>query len=217
MQDAVFGDRRADRPRLVLASSSPRRRELLALIGVWPAIVLSPDVDETPRPGEDPADLVRRLAGAKAEAGVDLDVVARPVSTVTIGADTVVALDGEILGKPTDFSDARRMLEALNGRSHDVFTGVAATIVENTGEQRTESVVVRTAVDFRPLTIADIDWYLSTKEWNDRAGSYAIQGAGGFLVAGLRGSYHNVVGLPLAELDVLLSSLGHPLRSWIDD
>lgn len=217
MQDAVFGDRRADRPRLVLASSSPRRRELLALIGVCPAIVVSPDVDETPLPGEDPADLVRRLAGAKADAGADLDVVTRPVSTVTIGADTVVALDGDILGKPTDASDARRMLEALNGRSHDVFTGVAATIVENTGEQRTESVVVRTAVDFRLLTIADIDWYLSTKEWNDRAGSYAIQGAGGFLVAGLRGSYHNVVGLPLAELDVLLSSLGHPLRSWIDD
>lgn len=211
-------------PRLVLASSSPRRRELLAVIGVTPDVVVAPDVDETPRPGETPEAMVLRLAEDKARAGLRLvleEAVSDRRDALVVAADTVVAPDGRILGKPVDRNDADRMLQLLSGRSHPVFSGIAVAV--HTDDQRdgfgpeVRSTLVRTDVEFRPLSRDDLAWYLGTGEWDGRAGAYAIQGAAGFLVAEIRGSYHNVVGFPLVEVDRLLAGLGHPLRSWAHD
>jgi septum formation protein len=174
---------------LVLASGSPRRSELLARLGV-PFDVVPADVDETPLTGERPLELVRRLAVAKA-AAVDGDPV--------LAADTTVEVDGEILGKPVDADDARRMLARLSGRSHRVHTGVA---VRRGGQVEVE--VCTTIVTFVPLTGASIDWYLSTGEPFDKAGAYAVQGAGGVFVETIQGSVSNVVGLPLATVARLL-------------
>jgi septum formation protein len=200
---------------VVLASSSPRRRELLALVGVRPDAIVSPDVDEAPLASERAEDLVRRLAVDKAQSGLALDGRCRGPRLV-IGSDTVVALNERVLGKPQDVDDARRMLEALAGRTHEVFSGVA--VVHDTGSvPAIHQLSVRTEVTFRMLGADDIDWYLATGEWEGRAGSYAIQGAGGFLVGALHGSYHNVVGLPLVELDALLARTGHPVRLLCHD
>ena len=216
--------RGAAQPRLVLASSSPRRRELLALIGVTPDDVVAPEVDETPRPGETPEELVLRLAEAKALAGIRLVAERRMADgeVVIVAADTVVAPDGEILGKPVDRDDADRMLRRLSGRAHPVFTGIAVALDGSPGARRTDSVevlssIVRTDVELRALSDDDLAWYLGTGEWEGRAGAYAIQGAAGFLVAAIRGSYHNVVGFPLAQIDEILTGQGHPLRSWAHD
>jgi len=177
---------------LVLASGSPRRRELLAQLGV-PFRVVSPDIDETPLRGEAPRDLVRRLAVAKA-AAVDGDPV--------LAADTTVEVDGEILGKPTDADDARRMLRRLSGRAHKVHTGVAVRAGGRTGLD-----VVTTIVTFVPLQPAVVDWYVRTGEPLDKAGAYGIQGHGGIFVEHVRGSVSNVVGLPLTSVARLLQDL----------
>ncbi len=174
---------------LVLASGSPRRRELLGQLGVA-FTVRAADVDETPSAGERPRDLVARLAAAKA-AGVDGPVV--------LAADTTVEVDGDILGKPVDAADARRMLGRLSGRTHHVHTGVAVRAGE-----RVELEVVTTAVTFVPLVRAAVDWYVATGEPFDKAGGYAVQGAGGVFVESIRGSVSNVVGLPLATTVDLL-------------
>ena len=182
-------------PGLVLASGSPRRRELLAQLGLVFAVV-APEVDETPQPGERPVALVRRLALAKA-AAVDGDPV--------LAADTTVEVDGEILGKPADGDDARRMLRRLSGRAHKVHTGVAV--------RRSEEVAVEVAttiVTFVPLQPPVIDWYIGTGEPLDKAGAYAIQGAGGVFVEAVRGSVSNVVGLPLTTVARLL----HRISGW---
>ncbi len=180
--------RGAAQPRLVLASSSPRRRELLALIGVTPDDVVAPEVDETPLPGETPEELVVRLADAKARAGLRLVAERRMAAgelegaraSVIVAADTVVAPDGEILGKPVDRDDAVRMLRLLSGRVHPVFTGVAVALDASPGEPRPDAVegrssIVRTDVEFRALSDDDLAWYLRTGEWEGRAGAYAIQ------------------------------------------
>jgi septum formation protein len=177
---------------LVLASGSPRRRELLAQLGVAFRVV-APDVDETPRPGEAPRDLVRRLATAKA-AAVDGDPV--------LAADTTVEIDGEILGKPTDDDDARRMLRRLSGRAHKVHTGVAVRAGGRRGLD-----VVTTIVTFVPLQPAVVEWYVRTGEPLDKAGAYGIQGHGGIFVEHVRGSVSNVVGLPLTAVARLLQEL----------
>lgn len=174
---------------LVLASGSPRRRELLTRLGV-PFRVVVPDVDETPHDAEAPAALVRRLAEAKA-AGVDASVV--------LAADTVVELDGVVLGKPTDPDDARRMLRSLSGREHAVRTGVA---VRRKGELSIE--VVTTTVRFVELDAAAIDRYVDSGEPVDKAGAYALQGRGGVFVESIAGSPSNVVGLPLATVARML-------------
>ena len=178
--------------RLVLASGSPRRKELLGLLGV-PFEVVAPDVDETPQAGESPAALVHRLAGAKVRA-VDGDPV--------LAADTVVEIDGVILGKPDDAADARRMLQLLSGRTHRVLTGVAGR-----AGAHVEVEVVTTSVTFVPLTPGAVEWYLRTGEPFDKAGAYAIQGAGGVFVETVSGSVSNVVGLPLATVVRLLDRL----------
>lgn len=176
-------------PPVVLASSSPRRHQLLAQLGVEFEIIAA-DIDETPYPNEVPLRYVERLARQKAEAVAQ----GRPRSAV-IAADTTVEVDGEILAKPEDADDARRMLELLSGRAHLVHTGVAiardAQLVHG---------VSTTLVRFVVLSGADIDWYLSTGEPFDKAGAYALQGAGGVFVEHITGSVSNVVGLPLTLL-----------------
>jgi septum formation protein len=184
--------------RLVLASGSPRRRELLTLLGL-PFDVVPPDVDESVHPGEPPVDLVRRLALDKAQAIGGSDAA----DVVVLAADTIVELAGEILGKPADADDARRMLRALAGHTHRVHTGVA---VRCNGETVCE--VVTTAVTMATMSDAAIEWYLATGEPIDKAGAYAIQGAGGAFVAAIEGSASNVVGLPLTTVVELLGRQG---------
>jgi septum formation protein len=167
--------------------------------------VRAADIDERPLLGEDPREYVLRLAGAKVGA-----VAAREEPhSVVVGADTTVSLDGSILGKPTGRSDAARMLGQLSGRTHLVHTGVALT----RGGMATPVVsVVSTEVDMAELEPAEIDWYLDTGEPFDKAGAYALQGAGGIFVRAIRGSASNVVGLPLRELVELARSVG--LTLW---
>jgi septum formation protein len=186
---------------LVLASSSPRRRELLELLGVQ-FTVAPAHLDETPRAGEDPLGYVRRLAAEKAAAvGADDEVV--------LAADTTVVLDGTILGKPGSRQEAVSMLRALAGRSHLVHTGVAV----RAGELGAWASAT-TSVTLVPLTDDDIEWYLGTDEPMDKAGAYALQGAGGLFVAAIDGSSSNVVGLPLHLLPALFAEVGHPLSSF---
>jgi septum formation protein len=188
--------------RLVLASGSPRRRELLALLGL-PFDVIAVDLDESVRPGEAPVDLVRRLAIDKAGA------IAVPESVV-VAADTTVEVAGEILGKPADATDARRMLRALSARTHLVHTAVAVR-----RDAHTEVEVATTLVTMAPLTEASIDWYVATGEPIDKAGAYAIQGAAGAFVTAIEGSASNVVGLPLATVVELLRRQGVPVAGTV--
>ncbi|MFN0026996.1 MAG: Maf family protein [Acidimicrobiales bacterium] len=181
-------------PQLVLASGSPRRRELLERVGLRFAVRV-PDVDEDQRPHEDPAAYVTRLAADKALAVLQRWNDAEAGPAVVVGADTTVELDGRCLGKPADADDAAVMLARLSGRTHCVLTGVA--VLTTTGH--TERFALRTEVRMVPLSAAAIDWYVATGEPFDKAGAYAIQGAGGAFVAAIVGSYSNVVGLPLAE------------------
>jgi septum formation protein len=180
---------------LVLASGSPRRRELLQSVGL-DFEVRPPDIDESVRPNEPPTAYVRRLSAEKAS------IVARPGETV-IAADTTVEIGGTIVGKPVDDADARRMLSALSGATHLVHTGV--TVMEG---DRCETRVVTTLVTFVELTAEAIDWYVGTGEPMDKAGGYAMQGAGGALVSRIDGSVSNVIGLPLAETLEMLASIG---------
>jgi septum formation protein len=187
-------------PRLVLASASPRRRELLARLGCAFEI-RAPEVDETPRAGEKPAELVARLALAKARAVVGAGELA-------LGADTVVALGDELLGKPRDAADARSMLRALSGRSHDVWTGVALVARDGDGVGCERGALRRTEVVFRTLAESEIADYVASGEPLDRAGAYAIQGGAARFVARYEGDFDNVVGLPLAAVRELLGEAG---------
>ncbi|HEX8028524.1 MAG TPA: Maf family protein [Vicinamibacterales bacterium] len=179
---------------IILASRSPRRSELLTAAGIS-FEVLAADIDETPRDHEDPAAYVERLAVEKARAVFAL----RPDARV-LGADTTVTIDGEILGKPVDEEDALRMLHLLNGRPHDVHTGVA--LVSAAGVR---SAIDTTRVWFSVMTDADISWYVATGEPVDRAGAYAIQGFASRFIPRIEGSYSNVVGLPVALVSSILS------------
>jgi septum formation protein len=181
---------------VVLASGSPRRRELLARLGVEFQVVV-PDVDETPLAGEAPGEYVARLARAKAAA------VVVEAGTLVIAADTTVDVDGEILGKPADIDQARRMLKRLSGRTHHVHTGVA---VRRDG--RIEYSVEDTRVQFEALTDHALEWYLATGESFDKAGAYALQGAGGVFVSKISGSVSNVIGLPLHTVVELARRVG---------
>jgi septum formation protein len=190
--------------KLILASASPRRAEILRDAGLN-FTVLSSAVDETPIPGESAQDLVQRLADAKAEL-----VAARAVGpAIVIAADTAVLIDGEILGKPRTTDDARQMLTRLSGHVHSVVTGVAVIRLPD-AERRT--FVETTHVHFAPLSPEDLTRYLATEEPFDKAGAYAIQGRAGRYIPRIEGCYYNVVGLPLARLCHSLSELG-----WSED
>jgi len=191
--------------KLILASSSPRRAEILANAGLSFS-VLSSAVDESPFPGETPAALVQRLANAKADL-----VTARAVGpAIVLAADTVVVTDDKILGKPGSTEDARGMLRQLSGRTHTVLTGVALVRLPD-GERRqfTES----TLVHFRPMTDEELSSYLSTEEPYDKAGAYAIQGQAGRYISRIEGCYFNVVGLPLSRVLSELKILGWSANS----
>jgi nucleoside triphosphate pyrophosphatase len=186
--------------RLILASSSPRRAQILRDAGLVFSIISSA-VDETPIPGEAPGELVLRLANAKAEL-----VAARSVGpSIVVAADTVVVLEGQILGKPRSTDDARHMLEKLSGRTHSVVTGVSLIRLPDV-EQR--AFVETTLVHFDRLSANEITRYLATDEPHDKAGAYAIQGRAGRYIPRIEGCYYNVVGLPLARLLSELHELG---------
>jgi len=186
---------------LILASGSPRRRQLLELIGVG-FTVIPADVDETPLPGEDPVTYASRAARDKA-----LDVATGHPGRLVLGADTVVEVDHEIFGKPSSADDAVSMLQRLSGRSHLVHTALALVTDETDHE-----VVDSARVQFLDLTDEMIRWYVATGEPMDKAGAYAIQGLGGLLVAGVEGSPHTVVGLPVHRLPELFAA--HNLDFW---
>lgn len=184
---------------LVLASGSPRRRALLAQLGI--ALEVAPsDVDESELPGEGARDYVARLARVKAQRAPMAEGVA------VLAADTAVVLDGRIFGKPRDPAHARQMLLELSGREHSVVTGVQAL-----GPLGSASAVVETRVWFSPIPPAQADWYVATGEPMDKAGAYGIQDRGGVFVQAIEGSYSNVVGLPLGEALSLLERVGFAL------
>src|SRR5215470_2985700 len=190
--------------KLILASASLRRAEILRDAGIA-FTVLHSAVDETPIPGESGPDLVQRLALAKAEL-----VAARALGpAIVIAADTVVVLEGAVLGKPRTSEDARQMLEKLSGRTHSVLTGV--TLIRLPDVERREF-IESTLVHFAALSDDDIIQYLATDEPYDKAGAYAIQGRAGRYIPRIEGCYFNVVGLPLAHLTHALAELG-----WSED
>jgi septum formation protein len=187
--------------KLILASTSPRRAEILHDAG-FSFTVVSSAVDETPIPGESPGALVQRLADAKAEL-----IAARAVGpAIVIAADTIVALEGRIFGKPRTSDDARHMLEQLSGRTHAVVTGV--TLIRLPDAER-RAFVESTLVHFNQLDADEISRYLATNEPHDKAGAYAIQGRAGRYIPRIEGDYFNVVGLPLARVTQALIDLAY--------
>ena len=194
----IAGDRR--KASLVLASASPRRRELLVQAGLAPDIVAPGDVDETPLTGETPRLLALRLALAKARAGA----AAHPGAFV-IGSDTVVAVGRRVLGKPADAAEARAMLGLISGRGHRVYTGVAVVAPDGREARR----LGEARVKFKRLDDREMAQLLGGGEWRGVAGAYRIQGLAGAFVTGLIGSYTAVVGLPLHETRALLAGLGY--------
>jgi septum formation protein len=191
----------AQQPDLVLASASPRRRELLARLGLR-LLVAPVEIDETPAPDEQPAAYVRRVAAAKCDAAAAARAPGGPALPV-LAADTTVIVGREILGKPAGADDARRMLGLLAGRRHDVTTAYRIRL----GDRMVERAVT-TAVGFRALQPAEVDAYLASNEWEGKAGGYAVQGIAGAFVTELRGSHTNVIGLPLAEVLADLLAVG---------
>ena len=183
--------------RLILASGSPRRRELLAKMG-YTFEICAPDVDE--HVSGHAQDIVRTLAERKAHAAAS-----RCGNGLVIASDTLVSLDGAPLGKPADADDARRMLRALSGREHEVFSGVCLL---DAATGRSETCVARTGVRFRAISEAEIDAYIATGEPMDKAGASAIQGGAGAFVDGLDGSFENVMGFPVDEVGEMLKRFG---------
>ena len=187
-----------DAPPLVLASTSPRRLELLTRLGLTPARLAAPEIDEAPLPGELPRPYVQRVARAKAEA------VVRSSDEVVLAGDTSIAVGRRILGKPEDQGDARRMLSLLSGRRHQCLSAVC--VIDAAGRARLR--VSATVVAFKRLEAVEIDGYLAGDEWRGKAGAYAIQGAAEAWVRLLSGSHSGVVGLPLFETAALLRTAG---------
>ncbi|MDR1351094.1 MAG: Maf family protein [Zoogloeaceae bacterium] len=197
--------------RIYLASRSPRRRELLAQIGVSFDILCfranaraDPEVDETPHPGETADACVLRLAQAKAEHGVRLIARRKLAPRIILAADTMLEVDGCVIGKPVDQDDAFAILRRLSGRSHRVLTGVAVS-----SGAETRVLVHASVVRFRPLEEAEIRRYVSSGEPMDKAGAYGIQGGAGLFVEHISGSFTGIMGLPLCETGLLLQAAGY--------
>ncbi|NBU24901.1 MAG: septum formation inhibitor Maf [Gammaproteobacteria bacterium] len=200
----------ASPPVLCLGSASPRRSALLRQIGV-PHCVHAVEVDETPFAGEAPDDYVLRLAAAKARAVLVARAAGPAAALPVLGADTTVAIDGVVLGKPADAAESAAMLARLGGREHEVLSAVALAVTDRAGGQRVTTRLSRTRVRFRAVTPAEAAAYWATGEPRDKAGGYGIQGYGAVFVASIAGSYSGVVGLPLAETAELLRDAGVPL------
>ncbi|MEA2934032.1 MAG: nucleoside triphosphate pyrophosphatase [Variibacter sp.] len=202
------------RPKIVLASGSPRRLALLNQAGIEPDILLPAEVDEIPHKGELPRTLANRLAREKAEAA--LPTVRRDEAlhgAFVVSADTVVAVGRRILPKAELLDEAAQCLRLLSGRSHRVYTGVCIVTPKETFRQR----LVETRVRFKRLSRDDLDAYLASGEWRGKAGGYAIQGLAGSFVIKMIGSYTNVVGLPLYETISLLGGEGYPVHfGWLN-
>ena len=186
--------------RLILGSASPRRRELLAQIGLEPADIRPPDIDETPRQGELPRVYAARIAREKANA------VSLGDGEVLLCADTTVALGRRIMGKPVDAAEAARFLHLLSGRRHTVITAVAGRRGDRLWTREVE-----TAVKMKRLSNPEVNAYLATGDWQGKAGGYAIQGPAGAFIPWINGSFTGVVGLPLSETAGLLTAAGFPL------
>lgn len=184
---------------IILASKSPRRRALLEQMGVKDFRILTPDIDEHMDRELPPAELVRQISLEKAQA---VAAQADP-NAVIIAADTVVALDGVVLGKPADEEEAFRMLSLLSGNRHQVYTGLTVLRGKQVFSQWEE-----TSVTFRPLTAEEIEAYIATGEPMDKAGAYGIQGYGALFIEGISGDYYNVMGLPVCRLGQILGQLG---------
>ena len=182
---------------LILASSSPRRAEILNAVG-WPFEAITAGIDETQRADEAPHDYVRRLAREKAEA-----VAAKLEAGLVLGADTTVVVEGHLLGQPVDDEDTRRMLRLLSGKWHDVLTGVA--LIRIGSETRVEHETTR--VRFAEMSDEEIDWYVASGEPKGKAGAYGIQGKASLFISGIEGDYFNIVGLPIHLVFRLLKSM----------
>ena len=191
--------------KLILASQSPRRAEILRAVG-WEFEAIAADIDETRYTSEDAVSYVKRLAQTKAE------TVAKKVSAgLVLGADTVVVIGEEILGQPRDDEDARRMLQLLNGAWHEVLTGVA--LVRTGQESQILGNHETTRVRFCEISADEIDWYVSTGEPRGKAGAYAIQGRGALFIGGIQGDYFNVVGLPVRLVYEMFRQAGAGLEA----
>ncbi len=201
------------RPKLVLASASPRRLALLEQAGITPDTLYPSEIDETPHPREAPRSLAARLAKEKAKAVREV-LLANPdlAGASVLAADTVVSLGRRILPKATSMDMAAECMKLLSGRTHRVYTAVA--LINGRGSMRQR--LVDTRVRFKRLSSDDIEMYVASGEWRGKAGGYAIQGIAGSFVVRLIGSYTNVVGLPLAETVGLLAGEGHDVRTgWL--
>lgn len=188
--------------RLILGSGSPRRKELLAQLGIVPDAILPPDIDEDPKRGETPRPYCQRLASEKARA------VAAGPDDIVLCADTTVALGRRILGKPRDAGEAAEFLTALGGRRHQVITAVAVRRGERIWARDSVS-----AVKMKRLSDIELNAYLASGEWQGKAGAYAIQGAAGAFIPWISGSFTGIVGLPLSETAALLAAAGYPVWS----
>ena len=186
--------------KLILGSGSPRRRELLAQLGIVPDAILPPDIDEDPVKGELPRPYAARLAREKAAAVTASD------DDIVLCADTTVALGRRILGKPSDAGEAAAFLTLLGGRRHEVITAVAVRRGDRLWTRESVS-----AVKMKRLSDAELNAYLATGEWEGKAGAYAIQGAAGAFIPWISGSFTGIVGLPLAETAALLAAAGWPV------
>ena len=194
-------------PHLILASASPRRRELLARLGIEPGAIIASDIDETPSPGELPRLYAERMAREKALAAARGSHVDGGAGSHVLAGDTVVAVGRRILPKAEDDAQARACLALLSGRRHRVFSAVALLAPDGTLREG----MSETAIRFKRLSDEEIAAYLATGEWRGKAGGYAIQGSAEGLVAWLQGSHSGVVGLPLFETRALLRAAGFPV------
>ena len=186
--------------KLILASSSPRRAEILTAVG-WPFTAVTAGIDETRRPNEQPVEYVQRLAKEKAEV-----VASSMESGLVLGADTTVVVEETLLGQPHDQDDARQMLRLLSGKWHEVLTGVA--IVRLSGESKVDYETTR--VRFAEMSEKEIDWYISTGEPKGKAGAYAVQGAAALFIEEIQGDYFNIVGLPIRLVFEMVKAMSRP-------
>lgn len=211
--NAVAGSDEAWRPKLVLASGSPRRLALLEQAGIKPDTLLPADLDETPRRGEKPRDYARRLAREKADAAVAVAKAGEFAGAFVLAADTVVSVGRRILPKAEILDEAAACLRLLSGRTHKVHTAVCLATPRGAIRERT----VETRVRFKNLSRDEIESYLASGEWRGKAGGYAVQGLAGTFVVKIVGSYSGVVGLPLYETINLLGGDGYPVRlAWLN-